>query len=120
MYFSFSFCKSANTLWWGRSYRMKIFSRSPGVIYIYFRAMFVEKFLLWKVFPVCCLGWIIQFAVLECPPYASGQMKGQKTERFLDTVQHLAVIWSKHEFVQSTPLEQQACILCHKCCWSYF
>lgn len=71
--------------------------------------MFVEKFLIWKVFSICCLRWIVQFAVLECPPGTHSE--GQKTKGFLDIVQRLVVIWSKSEFVQSTPMEQQACIL---------
>lgn len=72
------------------------------------RAMFVEKFLLWKVFPLCCLRWIIQFAVLECPQ--SNYIEGRKTKGFIDVMQRLVMIWSKSEFVQSTPIEQQAYI----------
>ncbi|KAK2971352.1 hypothetical protein RJ640_030318 [Escallonia rubra] len=33
------------------------------------RSMFLEKFIVRKVFPICCLRWILQFAVLECPPH---------------------------------------------------
>ena len=74
--------------------------------------MFVDKFLLWKVFPVCCLRWILQFAVLECPPISNSQIKGHETTNgLLDTVQRLAAVWSKRDFVQSAPMEQQACIL---------
>ncbi|KAL7161768.1 hypothetical protein ACSBR2_042276 [Camellia fascicularis] len=73
-----------------------------------FRSMFVEKFLLWKVFPVCCLRWILQFAVLELPPDAALPTKAHNSGHLLDTAQHLAVVWSKREFVQSTPVEQQA------------
>ncbi|KAF5956216.1 hypothetical protein HYC85_003441 [Camellia sinensis] len=76
-----------------------------------FRSMFVEKFLLWKVFPVCCLRWILQFAVLELPPDAALPTKAHNSRHLLDTAQHLAVVWSEREFVQSTPVEQQACIL---------
>ncbi|CAL5444490.1 unnamed protein product [Camellia sinensis] len=73
-----------------------------------FRSMFVEKFLLWKVFPVCCLRWILQFAVLELPPDAALPTKAHNSRHLLDTAQHLAVVWSEREFVQSTPVEQQA------------
>ena len=73
--------------------------------------MFVEKFLLWKVFPVRCLRWILQFAVLECPPVANLLSKGQKTCNFLETMQRLVAVWSKREFVQSATMEQQTCIL---------
>lgn len=72
------------------------------------RAMFVEKFLVWKVFPLCCLRWIIQFAVLECPP--GTDIGYRRTRELLDIVQRLVVIWSKSEFVRSTPMEQQAYI----------
>ncbi|GMQ01130.1 hypothetical protein CsSME_00047882 [Camellia sinensis var. sinensis] len=73
-----------------------------------FRSMFVEKFLLWKVFPVCCLRWILQFAVLELPPDAALPTKAHNAHHLLDTTQHLAGVWSKREFVQSAPVEQQA------------
>ena len=74
--------------------------------------MFVEKFLLWKVLPVCCLRWILQFAVFRFPPDApSLPTKGLNSRCLLDTAQHLAVVWAKKEFVQSAPVEQQICIL---------
>lgn len=76
-----------------------------------FRSMFIDKFLLWKVFPLCCLRWILQFAVLECPPGANSLTKGHNTRGLIDTVQHLVAVWSKQEFVQSAPIEQQTCIL---------
>ncbi|XWS37153.1 hypothetical protein CRYUN_Cryun19dG0018500 [Craigia yunnanensis] len=75
------------------------------------QSMFVDKFLLWKVFPVCCLLWILQFAVLECPPISNSQTKGYETTNgLLDTVQRLAAVWSKGDFVQSALVEQQAYI----------
>ncbi|PPD82250.1 hypothetical protein GOBAR_DD20807 [Gossypium barbadense] len=75
------------------------------------RSMFVDKFLLWKVFPVCCLQWILQFAVLECSPIKDSWTKGHEaTNGLLDIVQRLAAVWSKRDFVQSAPLEQQAYI----------
>lgn len=74
------------------------------------RVMFVEKFLLWKVFPLCCLRWIVQFAIFECPPYTCTHMQGQKINNILNIVQRLVSTWSKREFVQSTPVEQQAYI----------
>ncbi|XVF54627.1 hypothetical protein PTKIN_Ptkin05aG0196600 [Pterospermum kingtungense] len=73
------------------------------------RSMFVDKFLLWKVFPVCCLRWILQFAVLECPPITNLQTEGHETNNgLLDTTQRLAAVWSKQDFVQSATVEQQA------------
>lgn len=75
--------------------------------------MFVDKFLLWKTFPICCLRWILQFAVLECPPDANLLTKGPNNRGLLDIVQHLLAVWSKSEFVQSASMEQQTCILCH-------
>ncbi|XP_059657297.1 uncharacterized protein LOC132303870 [Cornus florida] len=74
------------------------------------RAMLVEKFLLWKVFPLCCLRWILQFAVLECPPDATSQRKCHNTRSLVDAVQRLVAAWSKLEFVQSASMEQQAYI----------
>lgn len=73
--------------------------------------MFVENFLLWKVFPVRCLRWILQFAILKSPPDVASPAKGSK-RGLVDTVQHLVTVWSKREFVQSASVEQQACILC--------
>lgn len=73
----------------------------------------MEKFLLWKVFPTCCLRWIIHFAVLECPPQ-SASSKSYNARSLSDTVHHLIVAWSRREFVQSSPTEQQVCILTNK------
>ncbi|KAG6746123.1 hypothetical protein POTOM_050637 [Populus tomentosa] len=81
----------------------RIFNNQPAV-----RSLFLDKFLLWKIFPFCCLRWIIQFAVFECPPVSNSLTKGCETRGFLDTVQHLMAVWSRREFVQSTPMEQQA------------
>ncbi|XP_031251325.1 telomere length regulation protein TEL2 homolog [Pistacia vera] len=72
------------------------------------RSMFVDKFLLWKVFPICCLRWILQFAVFECPPVAGPLTKDHETQGLLDTVQRLVSVWSKREFVLSATMEQQA------------
>lgn len=83
----------------------QIFYRQKSV-----RSMFIDKFLLWKVFPLCCLRWILQFAVLECPPGANSLTKGHNTRGLIDTVQHLVTVWSKQEFVQSAPIEQQTYI----------
>ncbi|KAL3649936.1 hypothetical protein CASFOL_006339 [Castilleja foliolosa] len=71
------------------------------------RFAFVEKFLLWKVFPTCCLRWIIHFAVLECAPDSSS-LKSCNARSISDTVHRLVVSWSRKEFVQSSPIEQQA------------
>ncbi|XP_042515891.1 telomere length regulation protein TEL2 homolog isoform X2 [Macadamia integrifolia] len=71
------------------------------------RSIFVDKFLLWKVFPVCCLRWILQFAVLDCPPSSDSLTKGQKTRGLTDIVQRLLGVWSKRQFVQSAAMEQQ-------------
>ncbi|XP_027903299.1 telomere length regulation protein TEL2 homolog [Vigna unguiculata] len=72
------------------------------------RSMFVDKFLLWKVFPVSCLKWILQFAVHECPPGSS--LSEHNRAGLLNTVQRLMAVWSKKEFVQTAPIEQQAYI----------
>ncbi|XP_020880355.1 telomere length regulation protein TEL2 homolog isoform X2 [Arabidopsis lyrata subsp. lyrata] len=74
------------------------------------RSIFVDKFLLWKVFPIRCLRWILQFSVLECPPVTITLAKGDVTQGLLETTQRLASVWSKREFLQSVPLEQQAYI----------
>ncbi|XP_050377869.1 LOW QUALITY PROTEIN: uncharacterized protein LOC126795088 [Argentina anserina] len=71
------------------------------------RSMFTDKFLVWKVFPICCLRWILQFSVLECTPDPNSVAKVHNIHKFLDIVQHLVAVWSKREFVQSTPVEQQ-------------
>ncbi|CAL0320048.1 unnamed protein product [Lupinus luteus] len=73
-----------------------------------FRSIFVEKFLLWKVFPFICLKWILQFAVHECPPGTS--LSGHNRSGQLNIVQHLLAAWSKKEFVQTATVEQQAYI----------
>ncbi|GFP88825.1 telomere length regulation protein tel2 homolog [Phtheirospermum japonicum] len=52
------------------------------------RFAFVEKFLLWKVFPICCLRWIIHFAVLECAPDSSS-LKSYKARSLSDTMHRL-------------------------------
>ncbi|XP_010426342.1 PREDICTED: telomere length regulation protein TEL2 homolog [Camelina sativa] len=74
------------------------------------RSIFVDKFLLWKVFPIRCLRWILQFSVLECPPLTNTLAKGDVVQGLLETTQRLASVWSKGEFLQSVPLEQQAYI----------
>ncbi|RID58894.1 hypothetical protein BRARA_F02155 [Brassica rapa] len=74
------------------------------------RSIFVDKFLLWKVFPIRCLRWILQFSVLECPPVTNTLAKGDITQGLLETTQRIASVWSKGEFLQSVPLEQQAYI----------
>ncbi|CAH9066105.1 unnamed protein product [Cuscuta epithymum] len=74
------------------------------------RSMFRDKFLLWKVFPICCSRWILHIAVFECAPNTSLATKHCNVRAHLDTVQHLAIAWSKKEFVQSATIEQQAYI----------
>ncbi|XP_042037087.1 telomere length regulation protein TEL2 homolog [Salvia splendens] len=79
----------------------RIYKQHPSV-----RFTFMEKFLLWKVFPTCCLRWIIHFAVLECPPQ-SASSKSYNARSLSDAVHHLIVAWSRREFVQSSSTEQQ-------------
>ncbi|PKA50062.1 putative protein phosphatase 2C 19 [Apostasia shenzhenica] len=74
------------------------------------RAMFVDKFLIWKVFPVNCLRWIIQFSTLEHPPDDNACSEYSKTKEFFSILQQLVTVWSKRDFVQSARLEQQAYI----------
>ncbi|EAZ23685.1 hypothetical protein OsJ_07387 [Oryza sativa Japonica Group] len=75
------------------------------------RAMFVDKFLRWKTFPLCCLRWILHYAVFELPPNSGIETQKQRTSSFLGTLQTLVSVWSKKEFVQAYSVEQQACIL---------
>ncbi|KAL3818589.1 hypothetical protein ACJIZ3_004494 [Penstemon smallii] len=72
------------------------------------RFTFAERFLLWKVFPTCCLRWILHFAVLESSPDSDSLVKSYNARGLSETVQRLAVAWSKKEFVQSSSTEQQA------------
>ncbi|XP_062222858.1 uncharacterized protein LOC133921832 [Phragmites australis] len=74
------------------------------------RAMFIDKFLLWKTFPLCCLRWILHYAVFECPPNSASETQMQRTPNFFGTFQSLVSVWSKKEFVQSYSVEQQAYI----------
>ncbi|XP_038894119.1 telomere length regulation protein TEL2 homolog isoform X2 [Benincasa hispida] len=74
------------------------------------RSIFVDKFLVWKVFPIHCLRWVLQFAILEWPPDANCLKKGHNNSSLLMTVQRLVEVWSKKEFVQSATIEQQAYI----------
>ncbi|KAL8119509.1 hypothetical protein AgCh_016865 [Apium graveolens] len=52
------------------------------------RCTFIGKFLFWKVFPVHCLRYFLQFAILNCPPIAASLAKGSK-RGLVETVQHL-------------------------------
>ncbi|KAF8693684.1 hypothetical protein HU200_039096 [Digitaria exilis] len=74
------------------------------------RAMFVDKFLLWKTFPLCCLRWILHYAVFECPPNSATETLMQRTPNFFGALQSFVSIWSRKEFVQSYSVEQQAYI----------
>lgn len=74
------------------------------------RAMFIDKFLLWKTFPLCCLRWILHYAVFEFPPNSVTETQMQRTSNFFVTLQSLVSVWSKKEFVQSYSVEQQAYI----------
>ncbi|KAD4385764.1 hypothetical protein E3N88_25933 [Mikania micrantha] len=60
------------------------------------------------MFPVCCLRWILQFSVLQCPPDTIFKAKSQNHCNLLDNTKCLLAVWSKQEFVQSAPIEQQA------------
>ncbi|XP_010696186.2 uncharacterized protein LOC104908733 isoform X1 [Beta vulgaris subsp. vulgaris] len=71
------------------------------------RLMFVEKFLFLKVFPLCCLRWILQFAVFGCASDDGKLKKCENNNVLLETIQRAVPVWSKREFVQSAPLEQQ-------------
>lgn len=81
------------------------------VIYFLLRAMFVENFLLSKVFPFRCLRWILQFAIFGCPFDDRKLKKGDNNHVLLEAAQRVVQMWSRREFVQSAPLEQQVCIL---------
>lgn len=107
MYF-FSFLKaqqfSEGSCWFWSNWALWLF------LTYFCRSIFVEKFLVWKVFPIHCLRWVLQFAILECPPDANFLKKGNNNSSLLMTVQRLVEVWSKKEFVQSATIEQQACI----------
>ncbi|KAH9603580.1 hypothetical protein KSS87_010691 [Heliosperma pusillum] len=75
------------------------------------RFLFIEKFILLKVFPLCCLRWMLQFSVFGCPPDDGKLKKGDNKQLLLETIQRVVVVWSKRDFVQSAPLEQQVRIL---------
>ncbi|KAI9100209.1 hypothetical protein K1719_024427 [Acacia pycnantha] len=72
------------------------------------RSLFVDKFLLWKVFPLSCLKWILQFAVHECAPGTIVSVHNRPG--LLNVVQRLVTVWSKKEFVQTASVEHQAYI----------
>ncbi|KAK9673041.1 hypothetical protein RND81_12G142200, partial [Saponaria officinalis] len=55
------------------------------------RFLFVEKFVLLKVFPLRCLKWILQFSVFGCPPEDGKLKKGEKKQLLLETVQCVVV-----------------------------
>ncbi|XP_042436706.1 telomere length regulation protein TEL2 homolog [Zingiber officinale] len=74
------------------------------------RSMFADKFLIWKVFPIRCLRWILHLSVFEFPPDSNCLPCLQKTSYFFDVVDRLTSIWSRHGFVQSSSMEQQAYI----------
>lgn len=74
------------------------------------RSMFLEKFLVWKVFPSKCLRWILHFAVFQCSPEKSSSVKSCNLRTLSETLQRLVKTWSKRDFVQSIPIEQQAYI----------
>ncbi|TVU29397.1 hypothetical protein EJB05_20961 [Eragrostis curvula] len=48
------------------------------------RAMFIDKFLLWKTFSLCCLRWILYYAVFECPPNSATETLMQRAPNFND------------------------------------
>ncbi|XP_049356523.1 uncharacterized protein LOC125821156 isoform X1 [Solanum verrucosum] len=74
------------------------------------RSMFLEKFLVWKVFPSNCLRWILHFAVFQCSPEKSSSVKSCNLRTLSETLQRLVMTWSKRDFVQSISIEQQAYI----------
>ncbi|KAH0719745.1 hypothetical protein KY284_004775 [Solanum tuberosum] len=74
------------------------------------RSMFLEKFLVWKVFPSNCLRWILHFAVFQCSPENSSSVKACNLRTLSETLQRLVTTWSKRDFVQSISIEQQAYI----------
>ncbi|KAL4193587.1 hypothetical protein AMTRI_Chr06g200260 [Amborella trichopoda] len=74
------------------------------------RTMLVEKFLLWKVFPIRCLRWILRFSVLKFPPNGAMSTEGSVTQGRIDVVKRLVGVWSKREFIQLASMSQQAYI----------
>lgn len=92
----------AEAYWVMRVLYHHVYIHQPSI-----RSMFTEKFLLWKVFPVRCLNWIIHFAIMEQMPGTYLKKGDYETRVLLETVQRAASAWSKQEFVQSAPVEQQ-------------
>jgi len=74
------------------------------------RTLFTEKFLLWKVFPVPCLRWILQFAVFRCSPVTTGCLQEQTKKIQFEVVRRLIELWAKRDFVQQASMSQQAYI----------
>lgn len=74
------------------------------------RTLFTEKFLLWKIFPVPCLRWILQFAVFRCSPVSTGCLQEQTDKIQFEVVRHLVEVWAKKDFVQQASMNQQAYI----------
>ncbi|KAI4304715.1 hypothetical protein MLD38_040190 [Melastoma candidum] len=71
------------------------------------RSLFLEKFLLWKVFPISCMRWIFHFAVFQSPPGSDLHLTCDNKQCLRSTFERLLSVWCKREFVQSAPLEQQ-------------
>ena len=77
--------------------------------------VFLEKCLFVKILPVCCLKWVLQFAVLHSPPtpkvdlQRSAAIEGLSRET--DVVRQLGQAWSSNDFIRSASLPKQACIL---------
>lgn len=74
------------------------------------RTLFTEKFLFWKVFPVSCLRWILQFAVFRSSPVMVGCLQEQTNKIQFEVVRHLVELWAKIDFVQQASMSQQAYI----------
>ncbi|XP_059066178.1 uncharacterized protein LOC131857531 [Cryptomeria japonica] len=91
--------------WMIRTLFDKIFMNQASI-----GALFTERFLLWKVFPISCLRWILQFSVFRSSPASKEHSQEDTNNIQLNIVRHLVQIWAKRDFIQSTSMEQQSYI----------
>lgn len=77
------------------------------------RSLFTDRFLLWTVLPICCLRWVLQFAVFRCPPEEkasnlTSRINMDKSQK--DVIKHLVEVWAEDKFIQSVEMQQQSYI----------
>ena len=74
--------------------------------------------------PICCLKWILQFAVFKSPFEKESSDHTSKTNignSQRAVIQHLVEVWSGEKFIQAGEMQLQSCIFditawsCTKC-----